>query len=144
MCACSVKLFADTLIEHIGPAKLMNVYVADRFYENVYNKTVLPMKVIVITPDDTLTIGFNRLLEIFGKVPYLVTSKSCVRRFTVLSIVCDEVKEYHGHSYYATAIRLVNSSEVIEACKRLRDKVDERIREFRQEISLDLSDFVEL
>ena len=140
----NAKTFADTIMHRTGNVKFMNVYLADRFYTNVYNKTVLPMKVIYTNNEGQFTIGFNELLEIFDRIPYISTNKSCTRQFTILSISCDETKEYEGHSYYPTRMRLIKLPDVIKACERLRDKIDERIREFKQETTLDLSDFDEL
>ena len=142
----NVKSFADGVMEHIGSVKTMNVYLADRYYTNVYNKTVLPMKVICFMLDHTQkVVGFNELVKIFGKIPYISTNKACTRQFTVLPISCDTLKEYEGHPYYPTGrLRLIQSPHVLHACELLRDKVDERIREVKQESTLDLSDFAEL
>ena len=142
----NVKSFADAIMERIGTVKTMNVYLADRYYTNVYNKTVLPMKVICYMADRTQkSVGFNELFDIFGKIPYISTNKACTRQFTVLPISCDALKEYEGHPYYPTGrLRLIDSPHVLKACELLREKVDERIRQVKQESTLDLSDFAEL
>lgn len=103
------------------------------------------MKIVChIEKKSNKVIGFNQLLDIFGTVPYIITNKQCVRDFMKMIIFCQE-KTYDGHRYFNTSLKCVNLKPDDKLkFESLREKIYERIKEFKQQSVLDITDFDEL
>ena len=103
------------------------------------------MKVIGhLDNNKTVSIGFNQLLDIFHRIPYIATSKQCIHDFMKMTIICQE-KTYEGHRYFHTTVKgLPITSEQRLVIERLRENIYARIKEYKKESVLDITDFEEL
>ena len=110
----------------------MSVFLSDKHYSNTYGHKVLPLKVhCYASTSEPIIVGFNQLLELFNKVPYLNVNKRLHNGFMILRIDLHE-QEYNGSKYYKTTIRFIHQDEHIHPkLESLRDKVTERVKEFR-------------
>ena len=114
----------------------MSVFLSDKHYSNTYGHKVLPLKVhCYASTTEPIVVGFNQLLELFNKVPYINTNKRLHNGFMILRIDLHE-QEYNGSKYYKTNIRYIHQDEQIQPkLESLRDKVVDRIKEFKAKLT---------
>ena len=138
-----LKCFAE---EEAEPILKLSVYLPNAYKKGIYNKRILPLKVICHHEDSTTPLGFNKLLDIFGKVPYIHTNKQLAGDFMRMDIYTDKKKVYNEHEYYDSSIHVLNlNEEQKETFTKLHERVQERAHEWSSvTYSLTLEDFAEL
>ena len=144
----SVTQFASRIMEHLNKSfSKMTVYLSDRFITGAYGSSVLPMRVVCyVNKSEKIDIGFNQLLDIFGYVPYINTNnKQCQKEFMCIDINTNKKKQFNEHVCYDSYLHVLELNEKQrEVFIQLRDKVHERIHQFKSVDSLDLSEFATL
>ena len=143
----SISQFASRVMEHLDKSvSKMTVYLSDRFITGTYGSSVLPMRVIChVNKTEKIDIGFNQLLDIFGYIPYISTNKPLQKEFMCIEINTSKKKQFNEHVCYDSYLHVLELNEK-QRCvfTELRDKVHERIHQFKSVDNLDLTDFATL
>ena len=131
------------------PVTAMSVFLSDEYYNNQYGHKVLPLKVHCYPSErdqQPIVVGFNKLYELCGKVPYLNTNKRLHKGFMIMRIDLEE-QEFNGNKYYKTNVKYIyEDQKIVPKLESLKQKVAERIKEIRNaETPIDyFEDFDEL
>ena len=143
----SISQFASRVMEAMDKSiSKMTVYLSDRFITGTYGSSVLPMRVICqVNKTERIDVGFNQLLDIFGYIPYISTNKPLQKEFMCIEINTSKKKQFNEHVCYDSYLHVLELNEKQrEVFIQLRDKVHERIHQFKSVDSLDLSEFATL
>ncbi len=114
----------------------IELLLSDKTYPTSWGYKVLPLYARMVGEDITCELGFEKLLELFERVPYIYINETRNRRvfkqFMKLTLFMVK-KEYEGCEYYDYSIDPVRNRSMIPKISAMKEHTFEVIKKFHEQ-----------